>query len=211
MPVVPPSLWLQVADWIEGWKYARELAGAGLRGAGAMLLHGPTGTGKTTLARGLVNHLGRPARVIDAHDIVEVWMGNSARNLASGFRQAEGMGAFLVIEEIDALGGARTGLVGGGAQEDSRITIALMRLIEAAQFPVVATTNCLGNLDPALVRRFELKLEVPLVEERGRVKILKSILGRDPETSLVALPLVDSVPIAHRMRRREFIDSLKAR
>jgi SpoVK/Ycf46/Vps4 family AAA+-type ATPase len=96
------------------------------------------------------------------------------------------------------------------AAEETRITVALMRSLEAATFPVIATTNFHEALDAALLRRFEMKMEVPALDAKGRAIILRKILNDEPSEELIGLPLVESIRLAHRMRRRAFIDTLEA-
>ncbi len=206
MPVIKKELWADIQDWLQAWKWEEEIREAGLMAPGALLLHGPTGSGKTSLTRAILKHMGgRPGLIMEAHNILSSGFGMSARALALGFRVAEAAEAMLVVEEIDALGISRYGNSHSCATEENKITISLMRHLESARIPVIATTNFHESLDPALLRRFELQLEVPLIDAKGRALILKKIMGRDPDPELVALPLTASIRLAHKIRRNEFI------
>lgn len=210
LPVIPTSLWALIEEWITAWEYVEEIVNEGLMRPGPLLLHGPTGSGKTMLASAILKRMeGRAGAVADAHHILEKVFGSSARNIGQVFGEAKELDCLLVIEEIDALGADRKLTSGSCASEENKITIALMREIEACELPVIATTNFRERLDPALLRRFEMQVEVPVLDEGGRALLLKKILKRDAEASLVALPLVESIRIAHRVRRSEFIKSLK--
>ena len=142
---------------------------------------------------------------MEAHNTLTSLFGGSGAKLAEGFAHAERNGSLLVIEEIDGLGISRSNNVGSCATEENKITIALMRCLEAATVPVIATTNFKDSLDPALLRRFEVQLEVPEADAKCRALILKKILGQEPSDELVALPLVQSIRLAHRMKRMTFI------
>ena len=204
VPVIPRALWAQVDEWILAWKHVDGLREAGLDMPGGLLLHGPTGSGKTSLARGILNYMqGRQGVILEAHNVLTEMFGESPKNVARGFALAERHEALLVIEEIDAIGMKRSQR--SNSEENAKITIALMRCLEGAKIPVIATTNFKEHLDPALLRRFELQLEVPALDERGRAFVLKKILGRDPEPELVALPLNESIRVARRLKRCEFL------
>lgn len=207
LPIIPRSMWEDLQEWLAAWRHADALREAGLTPPGALLLHGPTGTGKTSLARALLKHMGgRPGYILESHNAVTALFGQSAKNVATAFDQAEAEGALLVVEEIDALGmdRAKTG-VSTLAAEETRITVSLMRALESATFPIIATTNFKDALDKALLRRFEVQMEVPALDAKGRAHILAKILGEEPCEELVALPLVESIRLAHRMRRKAFI------
>ena len=213
LPIIPKTLWVEIQEWILAWKHAEALREAKLQAPGALLLYGPTGSGKTSLARAILKYMpGRQGLIMEAHNTVTSYFGMSAKNVAAGFKQAEDAEALFVIEEIDALGISRAANSKGmSAAEEGKITIALMRCLEDAKVPVIATTNFKDSLDAALLRRFEVKLEVPEADAKCRALILKKILEVEPPDELVALPLVESIRLAHRMKRKAFIDAREAR
>ena len=214
LPIIPKTLWAELQEWLLAWRHADALREAGLMAPGGLLLYGPTGSGKTSLAQALLKYMGgRPGVIIEAHNILTSGFGMSARNLALAFAGAEAIGGLLVIEEVDALGISRydNSASNSCATEENKITIALMRHLEAATVPIIATTNFHGSLDPALLRRFEMQLEVPEADAKCRALILKKILEAEPPEELVALPLVRSIRLAHRMKRNAFIAAREAR
>ena len=70
-------------------------------GLGTMLFYGPSGTGKTALARYIAKELGRECLLKRASDLLNPYLGMSEQNVAEAFREAERDGAVLVIDEAD--------------------------------------------------------------------------------------------------------------
>jgi SpoVK/Ycf46/Vps4 family AAA+-type ATPase len=209
MPVIPRDLWAQIEEWIQGWSHAEKLREAGLMMPGALLLYGPPGSGKTMLASAILGKMPIEGGVVmESCDVIASYLGESEKNIANAFRDVEASNQMLVIEELDAIGCSRRLSQGSTSQAHNMITITLMRKIEAARVPVIATTNYRERIDEALLRRFELQLEIPVLGEEGRRLLLKKIMLKEPEPELVAKPLVESIRIAHRIRRREFLKSL---
>lgn len=206
-PLLPPELWVGIEEWTEGWNRADELFVNQLEPPGALLLHGPTGTGKTMLTRFLAGAMpGRTAVVLEAHSVLTSFFGATGEKLAKIFESVNRSGALLVLEELDALAVVRGGQ--RGEEESNRVTVAAMRLIEAAGFPVIATTNRMEALDAALLRRFEVVLEIPPPPPEIQRKIIAGLLDAECPADLLAMGLARAVPEAKRRRRREF---LKAR
>lgn len=207
LPIIPKAMWAEVQEWMDGWRYEKEVREAGLMAPGALLLHGPTGSGKTTMSQAILKYIGgRRGLVAEAHNLLTARFGESARAVATAFKVAELAGALLVIEEIEAMGKSRAENSGSCANEENKITVALMRCLESATVPVIATTNFREAIDPALLRRFEMQIEVPIVDEKGRALLLSKILGAPAPQELVNLPLVESIRIAHRLKRRAFLE-----
>ena len=208
IPVLPDAIKAEVAEWVYGWNRETDLAAEQCACPGALLLHGPTGTGKSTVAASLANLLvNRPAVLMEAHRILDSFLGSTGKALAKAFETCQKTGALLVLEEIDGLAINRAKGSSSEVAELKRITVALMRLLDAATFPIVATTNMAEDMDPALLRRFEFKLELlPLPEEKRR-EILAAKLGASPPADLVALPLNESIPLVLRLRRKRILNN----
>ncbi|MHB1670276.1 ATP-binding protein, partial [Thiomonas sp.] len=125
-------------------------------GSARLCLAGPPGTGKTAAARWLADQCGLPLQLWRASDLLAKWLGASERLVARAFREAQADGAVLLIDEIDGLLQDRR-----GAAQAWEVTLAqeLLTQMEAFCGVFVATTNRLEGLDPAALRRFDLKLQ----------------------------------------------------
>lgn len=138
--------------------------------AGArVLFYGPPGTGKTTACGALAAALGREMLVLHPNDVLDKFVGNSEKRLASAFEAAQRDGLLLVIDEIDAYAYARS--EASHTHQRQQVTQLLVLLEKHADLPVAATTNEATSLDPALERRLTFRIHVqrPGTEERARL------------------------------------------
>lgn len=208
-PILTQKVEAEVHEWATGWKHAMELVLNGHCPPGPLLLHGPTGSGKTTICGSLEKLTGREVMAAECHRMLDSHMGESGSRLAKAFKAVESSGSVLVFEEIDGLALDRSkGGPDGASQENIRVTIALMRLMEQAKFPIVATTNRIDVLDSALLRRFEYKIEVPTMPDEIRIKIISSIIGGPVPKELDGVPLNEALPMARRIARNAYLKTI---
>ncbi len=85
----------------------RRLYGKSLRGE--LLLYGPPGCGKTFIARAVAGELGANFLSVSVNDVLDMWIGNSERNMHELFQTARRQAPCVVfLDELDALGGKRS-------------------------------------------------------------------------------------------------------
>lgn len=123
--------------------------------AARLCLYGPAGTGKTAWARWLAQHLGAPLHVRRVSDLLSKWVGESEKNIALAFRQAAAENAVLLIDEVDSFLHDRHGAQ--ARWEISQVNEMLTQMESYAGI-FIASTNLMQALDPAVLRRFDLKL-----------------------------------------------------
>lgn len=200
-PILPPRAARLLEEWIGHWLAEERLRGAGCATPGPLLLHGPPGTGKTTATRAIARVLAKQRHTysLDAHAWVSSHLGESGAKLAKIIGTVERLRHALVLEELDAVAMTRSSDGGAAAAEQTRITTALMRLIETSTIPLVATTNRLDAIDPAIRRRCEYVIELPEPTLEQKRRIVGEILGAEPDD--VEGSLVELVPLARRARR----------
>jgi AAA+ superfamily predicted ATPase len=123
--------------------------------AGRLCLYGPPGTGKTAYGRWLTERLGMPLQLVRASDLMSKWVGESEKNIAAAFRQAEREHALLLIDEVDSFLQNRE-----HARQPWEITLVneMLTRMEAFSGVFIASTNLMDGLDPAALRRFDLKI-----------------------------------------------------
>ena len=130
----------------------------GLIGArtGRLCLYGPPGTGKTAYGRWLAEKMEAPLMVRRASDLMSKWLGESEKKIAHAFSQAEQENAVLLIDEIDSFLQDRR-----IAQASWEVSMVNEMLTQMESFPgvFVASTNLMGGLDQASLRRFDLKVK----------------------------------------------------
>jgi AAA+ superfamily predicted ATPase len=154
----------------------------------SLLLWGPPGCGKTFLAKSLAGELGLFFIHVGIADILEMWLGNSERNVKNVFDEAREMRpTVLFIDELDALGHKR-------AQTSSSVRNVVNQLLleldgatsDNEGLLVLGATNQVWDVDPALLRpgRFDRKVLVLPPDLPARQAILAHHLRNSPTAGL---------------------------
>ncbi|KAK9843703.1 hypothetical protein WJX81_003048 [Elliptochloris bilobata] len=168
----------------------------GLAAPRGVLLHGPPGCCKTTLARAAASATNARLQVLSGAQLFSAYVGEGEARLRAAFARArQAAPAILFIDEIDAVGGRREN-DGGGSGASARLLSALLTEMDGLELAigvlVLAATNRPAALDAALVRpgRLDLLLYVPPPDAPGRLATLR-IHTRDmplaPDVDLPAL------------------------
>lgn len=131
-------------------------AGLATSKSGRLCLYGPPGTGKTAFGRWLAEQLDSTLLVKRGSDLISMWCGETEKNIAKAFREAELEKAILLIDEVDGFLQDRR-----GAKQSWEITSVNEMLTQMESFSgiFIASTNLMDSLDQAALRRFDLKVK----------------------------------------------------
>ena len=143
-----------------------------------LLLKGAPGTGKTMLARWLSMRLDLQLVVLDLATSISSFLGKTGGNLRRSLDYGRATPCVLLLDEFDAIGKRRDDVTEVG--ELKRIVSVLLKELEdwPLHSVLVAATNHPELLDPAIHRRFDVVLEIPLPGETEREGILARACGQ---------------------------------
>ncbi|MEO0102721.1 MAG: ATP-dependent zinc metalloprotease FtsH [candidate division WOR-3 bacterium] len=187
----------ELKEVIEFLKAPQKFQKLGGRIPKGVLLVGPTGTGKTLLARAVAGEAGVPFISISGSNFVEMFVGVGAARVRDLFEQGrKNAPCIIFIDEIDAVGRQRGAGLGGGHDEREQTLNQL--LVEMDGFDtsegviIMAATNRPDILDPALLRpgRFDRQIVVDRPDVKGREEILKVHTRKIPLANEVDLKVL---------------------
>jgi SpoVK/Ycf46/Vps4 family AAA+-type ATPase len=187
---------------------------AGCR-AGRLCLFGPPGTGKSAFGRWLADTLDLPLLVRRASDLVSPFVGETEQNLARMFRTADAERSVLLLDEVDSFLQDRRNAV--RSWEVSAVN-ELLTQMETFSGVFVASTNLMDSIDPAALRRFDVKVRFDYLRPEQAWDLLGRLcqgLGlAAPEPGLIArlghlsvLTPGDFAVVARQHRFRRFSDA----
>ncbi|MEM7478392.1 MAG: AAA family ATPase [Planctomycetota bacterium] len=156
---------------------------------GGILMYGPPGCGKTYLARATAGELGAGFISVGISDVLDMWIGQSERNLSRIFEQARyNKPCVLFFDEVDALGGKRSDMSGGSGRHVINQFLSELDGVDKDNDGVLilAATNAPWDVDPAFRRpgRFDRVLFVPPPDAPARSEVLRLQLKDKPQESL---------------------------
>jgi len=143
-----------------------------------ILLHGPSGTGKTLLAKAVATESEANFVSVRGPELLSKWVGESERGIREIFKRArQSSPCVIFFDEIDSIAPIR----GGGAetQVTERVVSQLLTELDGMQdmhgVVVLAATNRADMIDPALLRpgRFDKIIQIPLPDKESRQRILE--------------------------------------
>ena len=166
--ILPASVEAELRSLVARWRQrGRVLDDWGLspgsaRGRGVSgLFAGGSGTGKTLSAEVLANDLGLDLYVIELSTVIDKYIGETSKNLARIFDEADSVNGVLLFDEADALFGKRSA-VSDAKDRHANVEVAfLLQRMESFDGVAILTTNLAANLDEAFLRRLDAIVDFP--------------------------------------------------
>ena len=157
----------------------------GKKAGGGILLYGPPGCGKTFIAKATAGEIDAKFISIGLHDILDMWIGNSEKNLHQVFEVARAnKPCVLFFDEVDALGSSRSDLKQSAMRHVINQFLAELDGVDADNegILILAATNAPWSVDGAFRRpgRFDRIIFVAPPDEEARVDILQQLLKDKP-------------------------------
>ena len=176
---------------------------------GRICCYGPPGTGKTAWAAWLAEQLDMPLLLRQGSDLLDPYVGGTERNIAEAFESAKRDNCLLVLDEVDTFLFSREGA--DRSWERSQVNEMLTQ-IERFEGLMVVSTNLIEVLDPAALRRFDLKLKFDYLTLPQRLDFAKQqaeilglpLLSEEDLSQIESLNLLTPGDFAAVARRHQF-------
>ena len=176
---------------------------------GRICCYGPPGTGKTAWAAWLAEELDMPLLLKQGSDLLNRYVGGTEQNIAQAFEQAKADNALLVLDEVDTFLFSREGA--DRSWERSQVNEMLTQ-IKRFEGLMVVSTNLIEVLDPAALRRFDLKLKFDYLTLPQRLDFAKQqaeilglpLLSEEDLSQIESLNLLTPGDFAAVARRHQF-------
>lgn len=142
-----------------------------------LLLYGPSGCGKTLTSYIISGELQKAMYVVNLGAIVSSKLGETSKNLSTLFKKAASEDSIIFLDEFDSIGKVRDYDQDHG--EMKRVVNTLLQLFDflPKRTIVIAATNQIQMIDPALKRRFDLTLQLDIPDVTRIKALVKYVLA----------------------------------
>lgn len=201
-PLLPEWIAKQIEEMLEEREKVRILACNGLVPTSTAIFTGPPGVGKTMTARWIAARLGLPMYRLDLAEAIGSHLGESGGNIKAAFSKVRDTPGILFLDEIDAI--AKTRSDDSDIGEMKRVVTVLLQELDDRNPAslILAATNNAALIDPAVWRRFEMRIDFPMPDTEQITQVLGEDLG--PSSNLGELPVKWITALSVVMRGMSF-------
>jgi len=182
-PIWDATVQRGLAQLIFERQHNQELIEQGLAPTRSVIFTGPPGVGKTLAARWVARELHRPLLTLDLSAVMSSFLGRTGANVRHVLDYAKGVDGVLLLDELDAIAKRRDDATDVG--ELKRLVTVLLQEID--DWPpsglLIAATNHSDLLDPAVWRRFEMRVEFPMPAEESVRRAIDTFLRKTAASS----------------------------
>ena len=197
----------------------------GISNSKGVLFYGPSGTGKTSLAKAICGENDVHLIFISSPSVMSKYVGESEERIREVFKEAKkNAPAIICFDEFDAIAKNRDKVAEAEGRVSSQLLSEMDQLRSNEKIIVLALTNRIESIDPAFrtPARFGIEIEFTLPDKNSRLKILESISQSIPFSDKTDLAfyaentegftgadIIDLARIAAKLALRRLLPNLK--
>lgn len=176
MPLFDENIKNGIKSIIHEWTQYDKLLEIDAKPASSCLIYGVPGTGKTHLAKWISKEIGIPVVLARLEGLMSSFLGTTSRNIGNLFTFANRYNCVLLLDEFDAIAKLRNDPNEVG--EVKRVVNTLLQCLDSRKEEgfTIGVTNHQGLLDPAIWRRFDIQMEIPVPSGEVMFTLLQNFL-----------------------------------
>lgn len=173
---IPTAISELLNDLLLEWEFAEEYRFHNLGIRQRILLHGPTGNGKTTIARHIAMKAKLPFVEVNSDMVIDSHIGTTGANIHNIFQKLK-VPCVLFWDEVDSIGRKRSGGGAGAEQENDRMVNSILVNMEKMHHETIfiGATNRMDIMDSAFLRRFHEIIEIKAPTEQEKSSFLMQL------------------------------------
>lgn len=194
-PLLPQRIAKKIEVMLKEHEQAQVLAANGLAPTSTAIFTGPPGVGKTMTAEWIASRLGLPMYKLSIAETIGGHLGESGNNIQAAFAKVRETAGILFLDEIDAI--AKTRSDDSDIGEMKRVVTVLLQQLDDKnpESLILAATNNASLIDPAIWRRFELRIDFPMPDESQVIQVLRDDLGKSDNAGVIPDQWIEALGI----------------